>query len=226
MILDFFSRSYFVIIYGIALIASIKTYRKFFDTVFRYLPIIIAYTFCNELLGYMIKYFPDYTFFNDLKDSQYNEIIYNLYDLVFFPYFYYAYWKLSSNKINRNRILWTSIIAMSSYIISCFFQNPMDITLFYAYTIASLTLLYCIFINFKEKYDAGAKIINRYNLVFWINSSLIIFYSTSPFLLIIGYTQYDLWEYYNLRLVLNILIVLMYSVLTIGFLSSSKRSFK
>src|SRR6056297_1353308 len=97
-IIDFLQRSYFVIAYGVTLILSIITYQKYFDTQFKYLPAIIAYTLLNEILGYFIRYYPEFSFFPNLKDARVNEIIYNIYDLIFFPFFYYAYWQLVENE--------------------------------------------------------------------------------------------------------------------------------
>lgn len=226
IILDFLHRSYFVIIYGIALVVSLKTYRKYFETVFKFLPLIIAYTFVNELLGYFIRYYPEFSFFNNQMYSAFNDVIYNLYDLVFFPYFYYAYWKLASKKTYKVRIAWASSFAVLAYLVSCFFQNPMDTMLYYAYSFASLVLVFSILLNIIEKKETNEKVLDPYNLVFWINLSLIFFYSISPILLIIGYTNLEIWELYNLRLILRIAIIIMYSLLTIGLLVSRKFSFR
>lgn len=226
IILDFINRSFFAIIYGIALVVSIKTYRNYFDTVFKYLPLIIAYTLLNEILGFFIRNYPEYSFFNDIKYSRFNDIIYNLYDLVFFPYFYYIYWKLASKRIYKVSIVLTSSFAILSYLVSSFYQNPMDTMLYYAYFIASTVLIFCILLNSIEKRENNIPITNQYNLVFWINLSLVIFYSISPFLLIIGYTQIEIWEQFNLRLILRILIVIMYSLIIFGLLRSRRRQFR
>ncbi len=226
LLLDLFHRSYFLIVYGIALMISVKTYRKYFETVFKYLPLIIAYTFLNELLGYFIKYYPDFSLFNDIKYSNINEIIYNLYDIVFFPYFYYAYWKLSTNSDNKKRIAWASSFAILAYLISCIFQNPMDTMLYYAYFVASFVLVYCIATNFIEKKQNNIDVVNTYNLVFWINMALIIFYAISPFLLFIGYTKIEIWNQFHFALILKILIIIMYSILTIGLLLNRKLAFR
>ncbi len=98
MFLEFLNQSYFVIFNAIALIISLKTYSKYFDTVLKYLPIILAYTLLNEILGYFLLYYPSFRVFLDFEDSQTNHIIYNIFDIIFFPYFYYVYWSLISHQ--------------------------------------------------------------------------------------------------------------------------------
>ena len=84
-LIEFFSEQYILIVYLVALIVSILHYKKYYDTLMKYLPIIIAYTFFNELLGYFIRYTDDFAFLS--TETKNNEIIYNLYQLIFFIFF-------------------------------------------------------------------------------------------------------------------------------------------
>ncbi|MDC6387073.1 hypothetical protein PP182_00140 [Maribacter sp. PR1] len=224
-IIDFLQRSYFVIAYGITLILSIITYQKYFDTQFKYLPAILAYTLLNEILGYFIRYYPEFSFFPNLKDARVNEIIYNLYDLIFFPFFYYAYWKLIENETYKKWIKTLGISAMLSFAISCLFQNPMYTTLYYANAIASWVLLICIVLYFKDKQKTHKTISQPYNLVFWVSIGLFLFHIFSPFLFLIGYLRYDLWLAYNLKNILHFLIIMMYLSFCIGFIINRKKAF-
>lgn len=222
--IDFIQRSYFVIAYGITLILSMVTYRKYFDTHFKYLPAIIAYTLLNEILGYFIRYYPEFSFFPNFNDARINEIIYNIYDLVFFPFFYYVYWKLIDNEIYKKWIRNLGILAMFTFPISCFFQNPTHTTLYYANAIASWVLLLCVVLYFKTK-GKNKAFIQPYNLVFWISIGLVVFHVFSPFLFLIGYLRYDIWLDYHLRTFLHILIMIMYLVFCIGFIINRKKAF-
>ncbi|MEM6540217.1 MAG: hypothetical protein AAF634_03605, partial [Bacteroidota bacterium] len=66
---------------------SVFHYRKYFDTVLRYFPLIIAYTFFNELLGNVIRYNENFAFRTESTDS--NQIIYNIYIIIFFLFFFF-----------------------------------------------------------------------------------------------------------------------------------------
>jgi hypothetical protein len=226
-LLDFLQRSYFVIIYAITLAISIVTYKKYFDTALRHLPLLITYTLLNELLGYFIRYYPEYSFFPNLGDSFVNEIIYNLYDLVFFPYFYYVYWKLIHHRSYKNWVSGLSIIAITSFFVSCIFQNPMHTSLYYANAIASWVLLACIILYFKDwlKRNETAQPKFKYNLVFWISSGLFIFHLFAPIFFLIGYLSYDVWVDYDLKIFLHVLIVIMYSLFCVGFILNRKKAF-
>lgn len=221
----FFKESYFVLGYGMALVVALITYRKYFDTVLKYFPILIAYTFFNELLGYFLRYYPDFSLFSDfLKNSQ-NDIIYNIYCLVYYGFFYTVYWKLNSNVKFKKWIKIGAFITLSSYVVSAFFQNPLEINLFYATSIGSWILAYCTLLYFYDKVLNGKKIIQPNNLMFWISLGILIFYTIFPILYLTGYLRFETWVSYNLLTVLRILIVVMYIIFIIGFLKGRRRTF-
>lgn len=221
----FVEENFFLLGYGITLIASLISYRKYFDTTLKYFPILITYTFLNELLGYLVKTYPQFYLYNDIKFSSFTEIIYNIYALVSFAFFYFVYWKLISNKKYKSIIFIGSIIVLLSYAISTFFQNPKDTNLFYATAIGSWALVFFVLLYFLDKYNHNEKLIQPNNLMFWVSVSLLIFYSALPILFIIGYTDYETWEKYNLRTVLRVLIIIMYGTLTFGFFKGQRRFF-
>lgn len=201
-------------------------YRRYFDTVLRYFPILITYTFLNEFLGYMVKINQELSFFpQELKYSSYNEILYNIYAVVSFGFFYHVYWKLIWNNTYKKWIIIGSCIYAIAYIVSCFFQSPMDTQLFYATALGSLILVFFILLYFQDKINNKRKIIQPYNLMFWVSLSLLIFYSMFPALYLIGYLNYPVWEAYDLRSVLRVLIVIMHSLFIIGFFKGRRHSF-
>lgn len=218
--------NYFLLSYGIALCIGIATYRKYYDTILKYLPILIAYTFLNELLGYLIRYYPNFSFFQDYIKTSQNDIIYNLYDLVYFGYFYYVYWKLNTRLKIKKWIQIAAFTALFSYIISIFFQNPLEISLYYATSYSSWILVFCILLYFYDIYLNKEKFIQPGNLMHWVSLGLLIFYNVFPIIFLIGYLDYNIWSNYNLSTVLRILIVIMYSIFTIGFIKARKREFR
>jgi len=223
--LEFIKIHYFLIGYGITLVMALIHYRKYFDTVLKYFPIIITYTLCNEFLGYQIKTNPEFTFFKEINYSSINEIIYNIYAFVFFSYFYFIFWKLNTNPKYKKIISISATLVIISYFISCFFQNPIKTNLYYSTAIGSWILVLCVVLYFSNKKMNKEKLIQPNNLMFWISISLLIFYSIFPFLYLIGYLNFPIWKEYNLLFYLRMLIVIMYSILNIGFFKASIRSF-
>jgi len=223
--LEFINQSYFVIFNAIALIISLSTYSKYFDTVLKYLPILIAYTLINELLGYFLLYYPSFRVFLDFEDSQTNHIIYNIYDLIYFPFFYYVYWGLVSNSRDKKLITFGAVLVVLCYILNSYFQNPMYYGLYYAYAVASAVTIFCVVLYFIDQHNQNKPILQPYNLVFWVSLGLLILHTFSPTLLIIGYYDPDNWHNLNLQTFHHLVIILMNLLFIIGFIKARKRSF-
>jgi len=187
---------------------------------------LIAYTFFNELLGVLVRTYPNFSFFNDVKYSHVNDIIYNIFSVIFFGYFYLVYYKLINSKKEGAWIKMLSIIVLLTYIVSCFFQNPLETNLFYAHAGASWVLIFIIYIYLRKVQREFNFFTEKYNLMFWVTIGLFSFYLVFPFLFLIGYLNFDLWEKYHLRTILRILIIIMYSFICIGFVIGRRRAFK
>jgi len=80
-----------MIIYVDTLFISLTTYEKYYNTALKYFPIIIAYTFFNEELGYLVRTYDEISFFQNIKYSNFNDVIYNIYAIIFFCFFYFVY---------------------------------------------------------------------------------------------------------------------------------------
>ncbi len=203
---------------------SVFYYRKYFDTVLRYFPLIIAYTFFNELLGNIIRYNENFAFRSDRTDT--NQIIYNVYIVIFFVFFYFVYRRAISNLRFKKIITWATVITVISYLINASFQNPITHDLIYANVIGSSSLLLCCILYFVDLNPSFQWKKDRYNLMIWVSFGLFIFYLLFPYLLLIGYLQFDIWEKYNLRTALRILIVVMHTLFCVGFVVSRRRAFR
>lgn len=222
--IEFVKEQYILIVYFISLVISVFSYRKYYETVMKYFPIIIAYTFFNELLGYFIKYSDNFAFSS--SESYNNEIIYNIYMLVFFGFFYNTYWKLISNKKYKRGIVYISILGMIGLMVNSIFYNPISWLLYYAWSIASIGLLICIALYKIDKGESWKWQFDRFNLMTWVSIGLILFYTFFPFIFIIGYDYVELFDKLYLRTVLRILIVIMYTLFCIGFIKSRRRAFR
>lgn len=224
-LVDLISENFFLPIYLVTFIVSIVQYRKYFDTELKYFPILLVYTLFNELLGVLIRTYPSFSLFSELKDSSFNQIIYNIYSIVFFIFFYNLFWKLIINSRYKRWIFIGSIAVSLSFVISCFFQNPRETDLFYAVSLGSWFLVFCISLYFHDLRLQRKKIIQKNNLVFWVSLALVMFYTIFPILFLIGYLNYDLWDNLKLRTILKILIILMHGIFITGLMLSKRRSF-
>lgn len=87
----FIEENYFMLFYALTLFVSLATYRKYYDTALKYFPIIIAYTLLNEILGFLIREYDDIQIIYSVNEYYQNALIFNVFDLVFYLYFYYIY---------------------------------------------------------------------------------------------------------------------------------------
>lgn len=217
---DFF----FIPIYFVALIVAMLNYKKFFDTALKYFPLIIAYTFFNELLGCLIRYSDSFAFFPQFTRT--NQIIYNVYILIFFLYFYSVFRKVIHNEKIKRSIKWGIFLVVACYIANSFYQNPFQIDLIYANAIGSWLLVGCGILYFKNLNPPFAWSFDKNNLMFWTSLGLIVFYFFFPILFLIGYLHYETWVLYNFKLVLKVLITLMYALFCVGFIFSQRKAFR
>lgn len=210
-------------VYLFALLVAIYHYKKYFDTVLKYFPILIAYTFFNELLGHFIRYSDSFAFFEDKTFA--NDIIYNVYDLFYYGFFFWVYWKLADSIKLKTSFKALAIIVLASYAVSCFFQNPFKMSLFYATSMASITLALVIGIHWKSRSKEWNWKLEKHNLMFWVSVGLFIFHTIFPVLFLTGYLKAEIWYAYNFQTILRIIIVVMYAYFCFGFITSRRRAF-
>ncbi len=223
---EFLKEHYFIPFYFVAWVIAVLSYRKYFDTVLKYLPVLIAYTFFTELLGYFIKYHENFQFFSDERYNWHNVIIYNIYQVVVFSFFYWVYWKTVVKSEHKTWIKYGAIITLAAYLVSLFFQDPFHTNLYYADLVGSMVLLFTIYLYAREKKEDKSPYPLRQNLLFWVSLGLAVFYLFFPFIFLIGYLEYEIWAQYNFQTILVILIVLMYSLFIIGFILGRRRAFR
>ncbi|MEM6863661.1 MAG: hypothetical protein AAF575_00705 [Bacteroidota bacterium] len=223
----FFLQDHFYIpLYFFTWAISAFRYKRYFDTALKYLPIFIAYTFFTELLGYFIKHHEEFLFFSDDRYITRNVIIYNAYQIVCFIFFYWVYWKTLRTPRFKNWVKYGAYLSILSQLISGFFQNPFYVHLYYANIIGSLVLVMAIFFYFKEKQSEPNPMPQKYNLLFWISTGLLVFYLFFPFILLLGYVNYSFYAQFNLRTVLLFLIVFMYLCINLGLLIGKRKAFR
>lgn len=224
--IDFLLSSFFIPVYFITWVVSMLTYKKYFDTVMRFFPIFIAYTFFTELLGYFIITYDEFSFFEEEEYAWHNVIIYNVYTIVTFIFFFWMYWKLVSTKKYKNSILAVASLSLISFLISMVLQDPMHTGLYFADIVSSYSLLLSIFLYFKENRNKGYSFFQKKNLMFWVSIGFFTFHLVFPHLYFIGFEMPEIWIKYHLRKVLQVFIVIMYSFFLIGLFLGKRKSFR
>ena len=223
-LIDFSKEHFNILIYLIALVTAILTYRKYFDTVLKYLPALIAYTFFNELLGYFIRYSENFAFFEDITFA--NDIIYNIYDLFYYGFFFWVFWKLAPTLTYRKIVKILGILVLVIFILNSFVQDPFLISLYYSTSIASFILAFVIlgfWVNRKDEFKWSW---DKHNLLFWICLGLFIFHLIFPILFLTIYLNREIAIKYEFHMILRYLIVVMYSLFCLGFIISRRRAFR
>ena len=220
---DFLKNNYFLIIYAVALIVSIVRYRRYFDTVLKYFPIIIAYTFLSEVLGFLIRDYEGFQIAYIETYSYSNNLIFNIFDVIFFLYFYHVFWKVIVNRGYRKFIQFGALLFVVVSIINPFFQNPIVFPQTYAITVGSFVLIVAVLLYFRELESRKEKTANSRNLLLWIGSGLLVFYSFYPLLMSNWLWSRVSYEYYYIGEFHHLLIALMYTAFIIGFIRMGKR---
>lgn len=225
VVLDFIKTDYFVVSYGITWFISVITYKKYFDTVLKYLPIIIAYTFFSELLGGLVRYNEDIRILFGYEYKNHNNVIYNVYHICFFSFFFYIYWKTISNQKQKKIVKYGGYLFILMNLINIIFQNPIVQSLVYAYLYGVAFLIYCTIIYFKQIFKVYTFDLLKYNLLFWVSLGLLVFHTIYfPLKILKEFFPYD--YYLEFRGVHFIIIVVMYFLFSIGFIISKRKAFR
>ncbi len=215
-IFEFIKNNYILAFYAIALLLSILRYRRYYDSLLKYFPILIGYTLFSELIGYIISEYDDIQIVYLEGYSYYNNLVFNIFDIIFFLYFFYVYRNAVSNIKFKNWIKYGVFLFIACSVVNPFFQDFLLYPQMIALTIGSLVLIFSILLYFLDK-KTITNFPNRHNLLFWISLGLLLFYTFYPFILLIGF-DYDLYHKLHIRIIHHVLIALMYSCFILGFI--------
>lgn len=222
----YLSNHFYLPLYLITWVIAVVRYRKYFDTPLKYFPIIIIYTFFTELLGVIIKYNNNFQFFSDGRYAWHNVIIYNIYQVVFFIFFFEVYRRLTKKQAIKKQIRYLSIFCISAYVINALVYNPLHNQMTHAHIFGSLMMIYIVILYFKEKHHEGLAQPLKFNLMFWISSGLMIFYTLFPIVSIIYLLNFDIGIQIYFRPLLLTAIVLMYTLINIGLIVGKRKAFR
>ncbi len=212
--IEFLKNNYFILFYGVALVISVLRYRWYFDGVLKYFPMVIGYALLSEILGYFILKYESFQIIYNYKYPFTNNFIFNIFDIVFFLYFYYVFWRVVTNQKSKTFIKYGTVLFVIASFINPFFQDILLFAQVYAIAVGSLVLIICSLFYLKQVHSGN----NKYVLLKWISIGLLIFYSFYPIIMLSGGISYDFYVKFHLNQVLKVLIVGMYLCFIIGFL--------
>ncbi len=221
MLLFNFIKDIHLYFYFIAIIFSIARYPKYFDTILKFYPIILVYTFLNELLGHLIYY--NAIFFNPFIVDIYKEnntTIYNIYNIIFFSYLFYIFRHFIKNTKHKNLIKKLTYSFFLVAFINIFIKNFLLEQQLYTYIYGIIILVYCITLFLKEQKTNIKKKFIKHNFLFWLSIALLIFYigyiPIKIYYNISNFTNVEL--FYTMKTIHLILICIMYSIIIYGFI--------
>lgn len=214
--LEFLKENYFMPLYVVTLAISVYRYRWYYDGILKYFPIILGYTLLSEILGYLVHEFDHFQIVGSEQYHYANNLIFNIYDIVFFLYFYYIFWKVIQKASYKSSVKIGAIIYLVSIVINTFLENALIFPQVYASTIGSVILVMCIVLYFKEIKSQELEI---NSLLVWVSVGLLIFNLLFPPIMIMGHFEYEAYKKLHLRQLHYLLIVAMYSSICIGLIT-------
>jgi hypothetical protein len=181
----------------------------------------------TELLGFLVKNYPEFTFFMDKGTDWHNIIIYNIYSLVTLVYFAWLYLRLFSDQMHKKAVKIGAAVYMLSYVISLFYQDPFHEALLYPVVIESLVIVMAALFHIKELRRITDLPPQQYNLMYWVDRALLVFHIPFPIIYICAVHYYrEMYKPFYLFELQLFTIVVMYILIIIGFIRSSRPSFR
>lgn len=206
-----------ILLYLVTILVSLYTYKKYFDTSLKYLPILLMYVLLTEILGLIIRLDPKMNPFITGLYSNYNYIIYYIYHFIYLGYFYYVFWQnINSEKVKRS-IAYGFITYIIIALINSSFRSIINERQLFSDTFGSLLLIFCaVFFIYENK--SNPELFRR--LLFWISLGIIIFQLVYfPINIVYSYiTKENEALYYQLRPFHEAVFYTMYGCFITGFL--------
>ncbi|QGY44365.1 hypothetical protein GM418_12070 [Maribellus comscasis] len=201
-----------VIQVAVAVIAVVK-YQAYKNTPLKYISIILIYTAINEIIGSL-----------NIYSNNNNVLIYNIYNVIYFLFFYNAFWFSITKEKYRNWIVACVGIFVLASVVNPFFQNFITESQLLAYVVGACALLFCIILYYIEILSTSKVLLIRQDILFWISVGLLLFYvGYIPIKLTRVFFEYQDNVYLALRIVHRILILILNACFIIGFLWMKKK---
>jgi len=214
----YFLNNYFLLLYLLAFILSLAKYRLYYDTILKYLPMVIAYTLLSEVLGLIVRDVDEIQIVYKQDFYNYNTVIFNIFDIIFFLYFFYVYYHLIDNSFSKKVIKYGSVVFLATCAMNLFIQDFYVEPQNFAIIIGTIILLYAVLTYLYKMFTEERKFIPYRNLLFWISFGILFFYTCYPISMYILTFNYNIYSEYNLSVFHYATIGVLYSCIIIGFI--------
>ena len=184
-----------MLLYFLALILSIVKYHLYYDTILKYLPILIVYTFLTETLGIIIRDVDEIQIIYKQEYYNYNTAIFNIFDIIF----------LIENSLCKKIIKYGSVVFVLTCTVNLFVQDFYVDPQNYAIIIGAIILLYAVLNYLYTTFSKKHKLQLHNNLLFWISLGILTYH-------------YNFYDQYNLTVFHHATIGVLYSCIIIGFM--------
>lgn len=153
---------------------------------------------------------------------EYNTIIFNLFDIIYYLYFLYVFYYTSKKSVSRKIIKYGAAIFVLACILNLFFQDMLTEPKSYVIIVGSIFLVYAAVIYVIGASGKEQKISISKNLLFWISLGIIAFYSIYPVNMYILSFEFELFKSYSLSIFHHSMIGVLYMCYIIGFILMTK----
>ncbi|WP_147278514.1 hypothetical protein [Marinirhabdus gelatinilytica] len=196
-----------------AVLLAFISYPKYSHTYLRFFPWLLLYVLLTEVFA-----IPIYEAFET------NVVLYNVYNVVFFMYFYFIFYKKEENKRNRVWIKTVAGIFILASIINLSFRSFIFQPQLLAYIVGACALILCIILYFIDILYTPQILNIRKDLLFWVSTGLLLFYvGYIPIKVTRHFFEEPGHEFGTLMIVHRILILVMNICFIIGFLWTRKK---
>lgn len=176
-----------MLLYVVVFAASLWRYPAYFQTPLRWLPVLLLYTLLTETLGMVIRINPDFSIV--FREAYYNNnwVIFNIYSLLFFPYFLLVFHRYLKGKEARALLRYGGLAYGVAFLLNAVFDDFQTQSQVYAYAVGALVLMVGALAYLRQEVRAGVPVPVHRNLLVWVSAGI--------FLFCLGYTPIKYLKY-------------------------------
>lgn len=225
LVIKVFREAPILLMYLFSFALSLITYKKYYQSALRFMPVLLLYTFATELLGAIVSRFKDISLWmNSLYDGN-NWVIYHIYE--FFELFYlsYIFWSFASEKWHKKTILSIACIYGACMLINPFFEPFLIGPQNFATNIEAIAIIIFTVLYFNDRRKKGKRPFGANDLLSWISLGYMLFllyyipYNWTIYRGHIGQHNPYFWKLYN---TFQTMIIYLYGCISIGFIFTKK----
>ena len=206
-------RDFGIILEIVTAIVAIIFYEKYKATRLKYILFLLLYIAINEIVGTYIRE----------KITNYNAVLYNIFNVIYFTYLLSLYRKYVINSKYKAYISVFLICYLVSFILNGFRENYLKEFQSIPYILASSFIIMSVIFYFIEILNSERVLNIKKNLLFWISVGLLLYHvGIIPFRIVRNYysSTTDLSILFMINVILTILMNICF---IIGFIWSDRK---